>query len=61
MLKQYFNQDDEYNYNNKKIKFIDDYEKEQERKKKMIHPKDIFTSVPKGFKTSSKYRRAETK
>jgi len=62
MLKQYFGGADEYDYSGKKIKFIDDYEKEKERKKKIIHPKDIFTSMPKGFKNdSSKYRRAITK
>lgn len=62
MLKSYFNDDDEYEYNNKKVKYIDDFEKMKEHKKKLIHPKDIFVKTPKGFKsTPSKYRRSEIK
>ena len=48
---------DDYEYDLRKIKFIDDYEKTLVEKKKMIDPKYVFDKKPKNCKKGNCYRK----
>ena len=48
---------DEYEYDLRKVKYIDDYEKTLIEKKKMIDPKYVFDSKVKNRKKGNVYRK----